>query len=187
MTFWQTKDEFSGSTSLPYGIKTSHTWHEMGQILRIINDYEIETFVELGVHVGGLASLLLPITKYKNFTYFGIEKDVSIIHPAIRDRIYIGDILESVDEVRRIKMSRRTFIYCDGGNKKLEMGLYKDLLNTGDIIACHDYFRENIIGLDIFAPEVSRKDLLFLEYGLRFEPLPDYALSGTRIMGFIKL
>lgn len=195
MTLWKTSDEFPGSISLPYGVKTSHTWHEVGQILRIINDYNIETFVELGTHVGGLASILLPISQYRSFVYFGIERDASIVYPAIKDRVFIADILGAVDTVRNVKLNRKTFIYCDGGDKIREMWTYHPILNRGDILACHDYFDyQSVVGLTNFGaddscgckPEVWHKDLDFLFDSSEFEILPDYLLDGTRIMGFIK-
>lgn len=193
---WKTKDEIPGSISLPYGIKTSHTWHEIGQVLRIINDYDIDMFVELGTHVGGLATVLLPISQYRDFTYFGVERDATIIHPGIRDRVFIANILEYMEPIRQLKLNHKSFIYCDGGNKIQEMWSYFQILSSGDIIACHDYFDyQNVIGLSGFGtddgkcgckPEVKHKDLDFLFDNAEFDILPDYLLDGTRIMGFIK-
>lgn len=197
MTLWKTADEFPGSISLPYGVKTSHTWHEIGQILRIINDLDIQTFFELGSHVGGLASILLPLNQYRDFVYFGIEIDGSIIYPTIKPRIFVADILSdvAVDVVRRTKLNRKSFIYCDGGDKIKEMGKYFSLLNSGDVIACHDYFDFQLVkDLPEFGiekdcrckPEVRRNDLTFLFDNSEFVQLPDYLLYGTRIMGFMK-
>ena len=196
MKRWRTEDEFPGSISLPYGVKTSHTWHEIGQILRIINDLDIETFVELGAHVGGLASILLPVNQYRDFVYFGIEYKPEIIHPNIYERIYIADILnpETTETVKRVKMNRKAFIYCDNGDKVTEMNLYKSILKQGDVIACHDYFNgQEVHGLMRFGfddscgckPEVWDKDLSDF-YSSDFVPLDYYLLEGTRIMGFIK-
>lgn len=196
MNLWKSSDEFPGSISLPYGIKTSHTWHEIGQILRIINDLDIETFVELGAHVGGLASILLPVNKYRNFVYFGIEHTSEIIHPVIREYIYIADIFDSntIETVKQVKINRKTFIYCDDGDKVREMNAYKSILKQGDVIACHDYFNgQEVYGLMNFGfddscgcrPEVWDQDL-FGFYGSGFVLLNPYLLKGTRIMGFIK-
>jgi len=197
MSLWKSKDEFPGSISLPYGIKTSHTWHEIGQILRVINDLDIQTFVELGAHVGGLASILLPVNRYRDFVYFGVEHKEEIIHPTIRDRIYIADIfnIETVETIKRVKMNRKTFIYCDNGDKVKEMWYYLSTLNSGDVIACHDYYDgQDVYGLKNFGlddscgckPEVWKDDLLPFS-GVEFEPLPAYLLEGTRIMGFTKI
>lgn|SRR5574341_152481 len=196
MNLWKSKDEFLGSISLPYGVKTSHTWHEVGQLLRIINDLDIETFVELGTHVGGLASILLPINKYRSFVYFGIEHQAEIIHSVIREFIYIADVFnpETVETVRRVKLNRKTFIYCDNGDKVREMNLYKSILKRGDVIACHDYFNgQEVYGLKNFGfddscgckPEVWDKDLSEF-YTSEFVRLDNHFLDNTRIIGFIK-
>lgn len=195
MTFWKTVDEFPGSISLPYGIKTSHTWHEVGQILRIINDLEINAFVELGAHVGGLASAILPIRNYRDFVYVGLEIDPSIVHPSVQSQIITADVMTSMHMVRSMTSGRKTFFYCDGGNKIKEMWAYYQFLAPGDIIACHDYFDyQSVFGMTGFGtdemfeckPEVWHKDLDFLFDDARFEPLPDYLLEGTRIMGFTR-
>lgn len=197
MNFWTSQDEFPGSISLPYGIKTSHTWHEIGKILRITNDYQIGAFVELGSHVGGLASTLLPIGLYRSFQYMGVEHDPSIVHPTVYNKIYFGDILDPVTiaSINNFRRGLKTFIYCDGGNKIKEMFTYYHQLQAGDIIACHDYFDyQTVVDLKNFGvddtcgcvPEVKHKDLDFLFDDATFEILPDHLLEGTRIMGFIK-
>lgn len=196
MSWWKTSDEFPGSISLPYGIKTSHTWHEIGQILRILNDLDVEVFIELGTHVGGLASILLPLRTYKDFQYFGVEHKPEIVHPAVKDAIYFVDVFSSsmVLTIKTLGFEKRKFVYCDNGDKIREMDVYRDTLKSGDIIACHDYYDGQWVdGLVNFGvdnscgcvPEVWRKDLAQFE-SPEFRQLDDYFLNGTRIMGFIK-
>jgi hypothetical protein len=194
---WKTQDEFPGSISLPYGIKTSHTWHEIGQILRTINDFDIQMFVEVGAHVGGLASIIAPLIEYKDFIYVGLEIDESIVHPEVRSYIQIADVMDiqTIQNIKDATTKRKTFIYCDNGNKVNEMALYASILKRGDVIACHDYFDGQTVqslggfGVDDSCgckPEVWKRDLqLFHTSG--YEQLPEYLLAGTRIMGFIKL
>lgn len=193
---WKTSDEFPGSISLPFGIKTSHTWHEIGQLLRIINDLEIQTFIEIGSHVGGLGSIVSCIERYRPFKYIGVEINYDIVDESMKTHIYNMDALshENAYALRK-RTEGRTMFYCDGGNKVDEMQLYKNHLNTGDVIACHDYFDSQlVVGLDGFGldngacgckPEVWRSQLLFFEDS-EYMLLPEYLRSGTRIMGFIK-
>lgn len=198
---WKTKDEFPGSISIPFGIKTSHTWHEVGQILRIINDLDVKTFIELGSHVGGLASIISSrIFVDDNFEFMGYEINESIIDDFVREDIKIGDILTSEiknDVVQRIlDNEKKALIYCDGGNKVEEMKFYASILRSGDIIMCHDFYDgQRVEGLEGFGmddgacgckPEVDRYDLSELFRTGNFEVIPAYLLAGTRIMGFIK-
>lgn len=194
--FWKTRDEFPGSISLPYGIKTSHTWHEIGQILRIINDLDVGVFVELGAHVGGLASIIIPLSNYKQFVYFGVENKPEIVYPTLRSSLYFGDVFsqDTVNAVSGLWTTARKFIYCDNGNKVEEMELYRSILKPGDVIACHDYYDgQEVYGLENFGmdnscgcvPEVWKDDLVQFE-SPEFKLLDPYLLDGTRIMGFIR-
>lgn len=194
---WKTVDEFPGSISLPYGVKTSHTWHEVGQILRIINDLDVYSFIELGCHVGGLASILMGRSKFHPFRYIGYDKDMSIVDNEVMDNclIFEKDIFENPEKLVQHVPKGRTFIYCDNGDKVKEMQVFSKLLRPGDIIACHDYFdNQEVVGLENFGfsdecgcrPEVWLKDIQFLYNDPTFEVLSDRYLHGTRIIGFVK-
>lgn len=194
---WKTKDEFPGSISLPYGVKTSHTWHEIGQILRIINDLDVYTFVELGAHVGGLASILVWRSRFAPFRYIGYEWIDHIIDDDVRNNapIHSKDIFKNPREIIPTDNQGKIFIYCDNGAKVKEMHIFHKFLRSGDIIACHDYYDGQWVdGLKDFGesnecgcvPEVWKENLQFLFDNPNYEPLPPYLLHGTRIMGFVK-
>ena len=194
MTRWKTSDEFPGSISLPFGIKTSHTWHEIGQILRIINDLDITTFVELGTHVGGLASMISCVGKYKYFRYYGLDIKTDWADSDVLPLLLERDVLSesTKQEIEMLPRIGRTMIYCDGGNKITEMDFYASILISGDVIACHDYYNgQDVVDLDNFGvddtcscvPEVREKDLVLFE---NWERLPNYLLKGTRITGYIR-
>jgi len=195
---WKTKDEFPGSISLPYGIKTSHTWHEIGQILRIINDLDVYTFIELGAHVGGLASILHWRSRFAPFRYIGYELLDNIIDDDVRINcaVYSKDIFKHKQEIVPRDNDGRIFIYCDNGDKIREMRVFSQYLRSGDLIACHDYYDGQWVdGLEDFGvdnscgcvPEVWKESLPFLFDDETFVELPAYLLYGTRIMGFMKL
>jgi len=194
---WKTSDEFPGSISLPYGVKTSHTWHEIGQILRIINDLDVYTFIELGCHVGGLASILQWRSRFQPFRYLGYDNNISVVDDNVfaSAAIFQKDVFENPKELIPKDNEGKIFIYCDNGDKVREMYLYAPLLRVGDIIACHDYFdNQKVYGLRNFGfsdecgcrPEVWRKDVQYLYDNPNFEVLPAYLLEGTRIIGFVR-
>ena len=188
---WKTEDEFPGSISLPFGIKTSHTWHEIGALLRIINDYDIESFAELGCHVGGLGTMLSGRSEWRNFKYTGFDINGTSVDTQVMDKlsICVTDIFQNADKIYKDCKSGNTFIYCDNGDKVKEMRVYSKLLQLGDIIACHDYGNGQDVyelGFCACAPEVSRNDLDYLFGNDTFLQLPHYLLRGTRIMGFVK-
>ena len=195
---WQTKDEFPGSISLPYGVKTSHTWHEIGAILRIINDYEVNTFIELGCHVGGLGTIVAGRSHWhRNFRYIGVDKDLSVVDSDVLRKLSIWkmDIFDRVEEIY-LNGTGRILIYCDNGDKIREMEEFSEFLKSGDIIMCHDYYGgQKVEGLKGFGknlkcgckPEVLKREIQFLFDDPTFEEISPYLLDGTRIMGFVKL
>lgn len=194
---WKTSDEFPGSISLPFGIKTSHTWHEVGQILRMTNDMEIDSFLEIGVHVGGLASIVSCVGRYRtDFEYRGMEKEPFIVDERITG-VTAGDALDLEQVVSVVKLMRgKRMFYCDGGNKVKEVKLISPLLRKGDVIACHDYYEGQYVNdLRHFGitdecgckPEVFKNDLDYLFNDPSFEVVDGYLLKGTRIMGFTRL
>lgn len=194
---WKTQDEFPGSISLPFGIKTSHTWHEIGQILRIINDLDIETFIELGCHVGGLASIVGCNMFYKSFKYVGVDSKAEHFDNSV-DQLFAlqqEDIFESPEELINKHRQGKTFVYCDDGDKVKEMNIFYKFLLPGDVIACHDYWDgQEVVDLHDFGysdacgcvPEVAKTNLVKLFDDRSLTMLPPYLLKGTRIMGFMK-
>lgn len=185
---------------IPFGIKIAHTWHEIGAIFQIIEDYGIEFVVELGTFQGGLTLLLEAKRRFnKKFDYISVEVDRNLIHPLTQKfcpSIYLGDCFHEgvVDHIKEQFEGKRTLIYCDNGNKVKEMKLYSQVLNFGDIIMCHDYYDGQRVyeisgygeDLEFPVPEVSYEDLDFLDRS-EFRLLPLEYLEGTRIVGFIKI
>lgn len=196
---WKTKDEFPGSISIPFGIKTSHTWHEIGQILRIINDLDVQTFIEIGAHVGGLGSIISCVTYFRDypFIYRGVENNIGIVDGYMKDFVSEMDA-HSVETAQflRILAQGKTMWYCDGGDKVVEMMTYGVCCRAGDILSCHDFYDgQEVVGLEGFGrdegkcgcvPEVFYNDLKFLDRS-QWRPLDSYLLEGTRIAGFVKL
>lgn len=186
------------SVTIPAGIKTSHTWHEIGAIFRIIEKYNIDLFVELGTYQGGLTSLLDFRSEYvKDFNYISIEIDSGMVDLRVLMNldIFIMDCF-SPDTIQMIKNmideSERALVYCDNENKIEEARVYSPLLRSGDLLLIHDYYNgREVIGIpdygkiDFPKPEVSLHDVhSFLWRDFYYiEDLEDELLDGTRILG----
>lgn len=137
----------------PFGIPIALTWTQFFGALTMVNRYPPALFIELGVYRGGLGSLLITRCKYDpNFHYLGIEIDQLAINKTFfqmveeepRAEIYIGDLYKDETEKyvdkRIMNAAGRTIIFCDGGEKLLDIVLYSELLKrTGDILFAHDY------------------------------------------------
>jgi len=195
----KTQDEWNGITSLPYGIIMGHTWHEAGQILRVINDYDIDAFIEIGTNVGGLTSLLFGRTAVNHeFKYLGLELDFTIVNPhvlALRSlsphfRILNLDCFseEAFNEVgTHLRNSGRCLLYCDGGNKVKELYHFAPLLRGNDILMAHDYYDGTRDVRDVETPraEVKPEDVEALVPLHHLTPIASY-FERTRLIGWVK-
>ena len=146
-------DEFKTE---PFGVYVAHTWIEVGLILDFINSARITRFVEIGIHHGGLCAILAHTAEHlPYFHYMGIEINPDIIeqsvknlfHPMMDERdirqLVIADALkpETVQVVNQWihRSAGPALIYCDGGDKPKEFGLYAPVIRAGDFIAAHDW------------------------------------------------
>lgn len=158
-----------------FGILVSHSWHEIGAVLQVIHEYKIDCFVEIGIHRGGLGSMLLPYCYYNpDFSYMGLDIDRKIVEPSFlvfaamlknAKLLYLDSICKPAIRLVKefISTSKRPMIYCDGGNKPLEFDVYSRNTPTGTLLMVHDYpkeFREEHFQN---SPWVQRIDKPYLE------------------------
>ena len=154
-----------GQRSTPLGIVASQTWEQVCNYLQAIEEYHIKLFVELGIHKGGLAAVMLARTEYvSDFHYLGVEIDRERVDWRVRDNILgnpradaiYGDCLS--DSVKFTvsntiqQAGGKVFLLCDNGNKSCEIDAYAPLIRPGDYLAAHDY-----------PAEIGDDDLLFLD------------------------
>lgn len=136
----------------PFDVPIAQTWLQVAKICSFIDHRKIAMFVELGIWKGGFSALLMLRSYYVTaFCYVGVENNITSIDPRVLDyadtnpnfTIILDDIFsqETQDKIaRHIGMAQGpAFVYCDGGNKPLELKTYAPLIRTGDYIACHDY------------------------------------------------
>jgi len=135
----------------PLGIPVSQSWREIGASLFAIQEFGIGSYLEIGVHRGGLASLLIARTLTTPLTYDGIEIDAAQLHPALADlvayapraEIAIGDVIASSWLADTLAgAARPALVLCDGGDKPRELALVAPLLRPGDYVLVHDYGSE---------------------------------------------
>jgi len=192
------REYIEGTTvSKKYDLRVGATEHELETILEIIKEYNIYNFVEVGIHEGGLTEYLMD-TKCR---YLGIEINEGIVRPEMKEEIarcgmeviYADCMVEStlikVEEFLFIS-SGKSLIYCDNGNKKEEIKVYYELARFGDIILTHDFSdgKRKVRGIREYNyPEVTLKDIKFMEDNPLFERLPESLLKETRLIGWIKI
>lgn len=165
----------------PFGITASQTWEQLTAYLRAVHELDVKLFVELGIHKGGLAALMIARTHWVDFRYLGIEIAPRHIDERVikRDggpvRIWYGDCLGEAIKKQVSDAIHDTqgvvFVLCDNGNKPAEMKTYAPLLRLGDYIAAHDY-----------PLEITDKDLRAMDNSPDFEQVnPDRWRYGVHV------
>ena len=149
-------------------------------------------FLEIGVHVGGLAHIMWQIARqHDEFRYLGIENNERVIDVWLQDYIkfqsntqfLIQDAWADIT-IHMIKMWLEVvpvpaIIYCDGGDKPKELGLYAPLARPGDIVAVHDYGiyeRSEVSSPPEISPEQAEETMAGFA---RYEPA--WLTEGCRI------
>jgi len=159
-----------------FGIPIAQTWEQLGIVFENIEIYKIAVVVEIGLFLGGLADLFLLRSQFvPGFHYIGLECDAGVINARIKTQpeILIRDAHNSevVSDVQaRISKYAPALVYCDGGNKPLEMKLYAPILRPGDFLMSHDVLIE-----------VSEQDLV--NFGIEFPYMKEINIEDHRKFG----
>jgi len=172
------------------GVRIDHTSGEVDAILQFLNDKDLNGFVELDMHEGGLALCIMKEMPRLNYlgvaTHISEVNDVTVLK-AEKHRytmILEGDTVsaEIVTQISNWLTDRWPILfYCDGRNKISQVNLYKNLVRYGDFLGIHDYWNKSRIIPEIpdysygeLKPEILDTDLRFLKHefqAVRFEPL----------------
>jgi len=177
-------------------IRLAHTWYEVSVLENFIKEQKPKYFIEIGIHEGGLSYALIPkLSCY----YIGIEINCEVIrHEVIKiyeDYIMTAtlmcfDCFNLVIYNHLIGLDNK-IIYCDGGNKALELSHFKSSCNLGDIIMAHD-FHDGIrqvrdIPTEYLQPEIRLDDVQVYESDPMFERLSEDIFKETRIIGWKRI
>jgi cephalosporin hydroxylase len=136
----------------PMGTPTSLSWLDVGAVLRFLQDFSLCAVIEIGIHRGGLATVLAGrVEAMEGFHYFGMELDPNIVEEPIRKwalrqprvQLWYTDAFseQGINWVKRIlaEAPAPILFICDGGNKAEEYRTYAPLIRPGDIMIVHDY------------------------------------------------
>lgn len=181
-------EEIEG-TEIYKDVRLGHTWYEVGVLRTVLLPLRHDwTFIEIGVHEGGLSMVLLPM--FSN--YIGVELDCGIVRPEVKAlyhdkgaELICGDCF-SDDLFWSLNSIEKKIIYCDGGHKAKEIVHFKDLCQQGDILLTHDFWdgESEVYGVSNIAPEVTVDDIKPFEDDIAFLRLSHF--DGTRIAGWLK-
>jgi hypothetical protein len=158
-------DYWPQGTDFPFGIHASHSWEELGAIFRVIDEYNINAFVELGTFKGGLVSLMEGrIIHHPTFEYVGIEKEFdALVDTKLRRYVWDGNVFHHImmRDIREWLLIRKRnyLIYCDNGDKPREVKTYLKYMPVGTYVMAHDWGTE-ILPRDLEMIEVPYRRII---------------------------
>ena len=167
-------------------IHTDHRYEDLSVIFGVIGKVKPKHIVELGTYYGGFAAYLADMSAEWGGHVYTFDKEkqdtVDKVLKYCNNATFIeGNILSSVNsDIVDIISRSNAMLYCDNGNKNLELEMYAPYMKKGSIVGVHDYGTE----CDPEIAEPLMKRLGFKQfYHEKFEILaaePHYPHSLTR-------
>ncbi len=131
-----------------FGEKIRQSWADLFFINRILSKYEFKNVIELGT---GHGMLTVFIAMHCNCPLYSIEiggeprnKPYKVAKGNYTINFIRGDCFDNkiTKPLSEIIKRGRTLIYCDNGNKKLELQTYAPFMIKDDVIMVHDKHKE---------------------------------------------
>ena len=144
------RDLFATADLWPMDIPISQSWADMGAQLMAMQEFGIQTYIEIGIDQGGWAALVALRTMSTDLVYRGADNDLSKLDPRVWEilgccpqaRIIELDCFspEGVAWLREgLALPGPALVLCDGGDKPREVQLVAPLLRPGDYVMVHDF------------------------------------------------
>ena len=124
--------------------------HEIASIpilKKFFRGFNPDLMIELGTSVGGLTMLMEESSNasvYTFDTHVGARKQIiesNYYSKYERATFVFENILKAPSDnlILLLKSSPKKILYCDNGNKSLEMNMYCRCVNEGDVVGIHDW------------------------------------------------
>jgi hypothetical protein len=120
----------------------------------MIENPQIESVIEIGTGSGAMSMV---------FGLWGVRKDIRVFtidkvlrhNPVMLSKLGVeymqADVFSEVarQRIQTIIGDKPTWVYCDGGNKRVELQTFAPLIPSGSIISAHD------LGVEFFPQAVT--------------------------------
>ena len=129
---------------------TKHGKEYLPKIFSTIRKHDPDIFIELGTFQGGLTLAIheefpyLKIYSFDKGAHCNVDTWDKIFNKNVE--IFLEDVLSKPNkrllEIMNKDLDKKIFLYCDNGNKTIEITTYSKYLKVGDVIGCHDWLVE---------------------------------------------
>lgn len=172
-----------------------------------IREFDPEIIVEFGFSAGGMtlcmheAAPLVPLWAFDCYSIFApmgkiarsmnlpvlnqveLEKyQRNFVDTCFNSNVHfkkidlLGDPKQSIIDI--LESNNRVFLYCDNGNKPMEVSTYARYLKPGDVIGAHDWGEE----IDLSSPNVEEALHYFEDHPMNHE----FISQGLMVRLFVK-
>jgi len=143
------------------GVIMQQSWTDLWLWEQLLNaSNRVRTIIEIGTKHGGLSLYLRSQIKFREMFFWTCD-----IQPCpqleLRSNFLRGNVFQdNGDDFRAVlyKAPRPLILFCDGGDKRMEVRMFVPFLHSGDIVGVHDW-----------NSEIGAEDMLCVEQYL--EPL----------------
>ena len=120
-------------------------------ITDIMKERNPELIIELGTHLGGMTAILSDYFPDVEIHTFELDIDTVAVETVenlsrknvtFHERSLFPREHEGLVNLLIGGVDKRKVLYCDNGNKEMEMELYSKYLMPGDLLGCHDWGSE---------------------------------------------
>jgi len=177
------KFHYTSRKFLDISLLTKHGKNYFPKIFYIIKKYNPDIFIELGTFQGGLTLAIheefpgLEIFSFDKHSHCNIDIWNKVFGKNVN--IYLEDLLSNPNEkllkIINENLNKKIFLYCDNGNKTVEINTYSKYLKIGDVIGCHDWLvevnpedvREALESFEMFCPEEWKRSQFLSRFWIK--------------------
>lgn len=133
------------------GAGMAQTWNDLALWEAFLDRHRIASFVELGTWRGGMAVFLAVQCRARGIRFVSVDWDTGQIQRPDLLQDLAAEVLavdlHSGEGAVRMKdilaaLPRPLLLFCDDGDKRLEVSTFGPCLQSGDLLAVHDWLAE---------------------------------------------
>ena len=146
------------------GITTAQSPADIAVWERFLTDTDVSRIIEIGTYKWGMSLFFWLWCKTKTADFYTYDIKFFPATRVIRElgitkRFRMVDVFTIPEEIGEVIGSKGpTVVFCDGGNKPLELQTFSKYLKNGDFIGVHDW------GEEVFQKDVP-EELKLVESG----------------------
>ena len=157
----------------------------MKSVLKIINDFNVKTILEVGLGIGAICDTVLKYSKASNksYKYVGTEANEFCLN-ALKDNVEFYNELEINKDVDSVESSQFDFIIIDGADDTIKS--IKHLCKPRTVIYIEGFRGSQVNIIKEVFPSAKHSEIISLYKNPEYGPFPSNRWVGGGQLIFIK-